>query len=253
MPKSTPRTSASQQRASLSENCSLRGFKLAIANLGGATRTRCALPAGVARVHDHVYSVITACVNAQACWGEAGCAASQADESRGTTFRREKNPGRETPRHQPHAVRDLDHDEDEKYISAIIVMMIIMEGGGGYRMGRCTATALTGRLGRRRRSEGRTLHVASHYTTPHHTHTLLPNERKRHCSTHGAISSNNVQAWHPHFVNTGCCLLHQQNTPKTDNEYSQRSREVVRGGLSGQRTDHNAHTQSTIPCYCITG
>ncbi len=50
------------------------------------------------------------------------------------------------------------------------------------------------------------------------------------------------------------CLLHQQNTPKTNNtDYSRRSREVVRGGLSGQRTDHNAHTQSTIPGYCTTG
>ncbi len=39
------------------------------------------------------------------------------------------------------------------------------------------------------------------------------------------------------------CLLHQQNHPKTNNEYSRRSREVVRGGLSGQRTNHNAHTE----------
>ncbi len=31
--------------------------------------------------------------------------------------------------------------------------------------------------------------------------------------------------------------------PKTNNEYSRRSREVVRGGLSGQCTDHSAHTQ----------
>ncbi len=31
--------------------------------------------------------------------------------------------------------------------------------------------------------------------------------------------------------------------PKPNNEYSRRSREGVRGGLSDQRTDHNAHTQ----------
>jgi hypothetical protein len=46
------------------------------------------------------------------------------------------------------------------------------------------------------------------------------------------------------------------HTPQnqTNTEYSRRSREVVRGGFwSGQRTDHNAHTQRTIPGYCITG
>jgi hypothetical protein len=41
--------------------------------------------------------------------------------------------------------------------------------------------------------------------------------------------------------------------PKPSNEYSRRSREVVRGGLSGQRTNHNAHTHSAIPGYCTTG
>ncbi len=43
-----------------------------------------------------------------------------------------------------------------------------------------------------------------------------------------------------------------KTTPK-HHECSRRSREVVRDGLSGQRTNHNAHTQSTIPGYCITG
>jgi hypothetical protein len=37
--------------------------------------------------------------------------------------------------------------------------------------------------------------------------------------------------------------------PQTNNEYSRRSREVVRGGLGGQRTNHNAHTHDTIPGF----
>jgi hypothetical protein len=37
-----------------------------------------------------------------------------------------------------------------------------------------------------------------------------------------------------------------KNHLQTNNECSPRSREVVRGGLSGQRTDHNAHTEHVI-------
>jgi hypothetical protein len=33
----------------------------------------------------------------------------------------------------------------------------------------------------------------------------------------------------------------------------QRRRPRASGGLGGQRTDHSAHTHSTIPGYCITG
>jgi hypothetical protein len=38
------------------------------------------------------------------------------------------------------------------------------------------------------------------------------------------------------------CLLHQQNTPKPNNTVDG-PEEVVRGGLSGQHTDHNAHIE----------
>ncbi len=43
------------------------------------------------------------------------------------------------------------------------------------------------------------------------------------------------------------------NLGRPNNEYSRLSREVVRGGLSGQRTDHNCTHTQTIPGYCTLG
>jgi hypothetical protein len=82
---------------------------------------------------------------------------------------------------------------------------------------------------------------------------LTAGEHRYHTTSHAQVVQplgNFTHEMHRSSTN----LLHQQNTPTTNNtEYSRRSREVVRGRLSGQRTDHNAHTHSTIPGYYTTG